>query len=73
MIKSFADSDTEALFEGRSPRRFGANVRRRMLDKLQTLHAARTLDDLRSPPGNRLEALSGGRRGTYSIRVNNQW
>jgi proteic killer suppression protein len=72
MIGSFADGDTQALFEGRAPRRFGASVPR-MLDKLQILHTARTLDDLRSPPGNRLEALSGNRRGQYSIRINDQW
>lgn len=73
MIKSFADSDTNKLFNGGSPRRFGANIRRRMLDKLQILSAATELNDLRVPPGNRLEALTGDREGQHSIRINDQW
>jgi len=73
MIKSFADRDTEFLWNGKTVRRFGSLVRRRMLDKLQILHAAAVLDDLRTPPGNKLETLSGNRKGQYSIRVNDQW
>jgi len=73
MIKSFADSDTEALFGGKKPRKYGADVVKRMLNKLQIINAASILDDLRSPPGNRLELLSGDRDGQHSIRVNDQW
>lgn len=73
MIKSFADRDTESLFNGGSPRRFGADVRRRMIAKLQVLNAAAKLDDLRIPAGNRLEALRGDRSGIHSIRINDQW
>ena len=73
MIESFADKDTETLFFNGSPRRFGANIRERMLQKLQILDSAEDLNDLRSPPGNKLEALSGNRLGSYAIRVNNQW
>jgi proteic killer suppression protein len=72
VIKSFRCKDTQALFEGRAPRRFKAiaTVAER---KLQMLDAAKALEDLRSPPGNRLEALKGNRQGQWSIRVNNQW
>ncbi len=72
MIQGFRCKDTQALFEGRSPRRFRAiaSVAER---KLAQLDAARTLDFLRAPPGNRLEALKGDRAGQYSIRINDQW
>ncbi|OAI05280.1 type II toxin-antitoxin system RelE/ParE family toxin [Methylomonas methanica] len=72
MIKSFRCKDTQALFEGQSPNRFRAfqSVAER---KLVQLHAASTLAFLRSPPGNRLEALTGDRAGQYSIRINDQW
>jgi len=72
MIQSFRCADTEALFEGASPRRLRAiqSVAER---KLAQLDAAKTLDFLRSPPGNRLEALKGDRVGQYSIRVNDQF
>ncbi len=73
MIESFVDDDTRALFDGRSPRRFGADVQRRMVQKLQMIDAAERVEDLRCPPGNRLERLSGDRAGFYSIRVNDQW
>lgn len=72
MIKSFADKDTEALFNGHRVRRLKAilgSARR----KLELLAAAATLTFLRASPGNRLEALSGKRKGQYSIRVNVQW
>lgn len=71
-IRSFRCADTEALFSGQSPRRFRnfENVAQR---KLQMLDAAVELRDLRSPPGNRLEALSGDRAGQHSIRINDQW
>lgn len=72
MIRSFADKDTQALFHGQRVRRFAAieAVARR---KLVQLNAAASLDFLRVPPGNRLEALKGDRAGQYSIRVNDQF
>lgn len=72
MIQSFRCKDTQALFEGKSPRRFRsvASVAER---KLAQLDAALTLDFLRSPPGNRLEALKSDRAGQHSVRVNDQW
>jgi len=72
MIRSFANRDTEDLFERQQNRRFG-NIRRVALRKLMQIHASATLDDLRVPPGNRLEVLRGDRNGQHSIRINNQW
>lgn len=72
MIKSFADKDTRALFEGHCPRRWLA-FRKLAERKLIQLHAAATLDFLRSPPGNRLEQLKGDRAGQWSIRIDGQW
>ncbi len=72
MIKSFACKDTQALFEGSNPRRFRA-IQAVAERKLTQLDAAATLDFLRAPPGNRLEALRGDRKGQWSIRVNDQW
>jgi proteic killer suppression protein len=72
VIKSFGDRDTEALFSGRCPRKWLA-IRDRAERKLALLQAARTLEFLRSPPGNRLEALRGERRGMHAIRINDQW
>jgi toxin HigB-1 len=71
-IQSFADSATEELFATGKGRRF-ANIKAVAERKLQMLDAAATLEFLRSPPGNRLEALSGDRRGQHSIRINDQW
>ena len=72
MIKSFGDRDTKRLFDDIAVRRFGAfeRIARR---KLLLLEAATRLDDLRVPPGNRLEALRGDRAGQHSIRINDQW
>jgi proteic killer suppression protein len=72
MIVSFADKDTANLFAGKRVKRF-ANIASVAERKLQQLDAAVTLDALRAPPGNRLEALSGDREGQHSIRVNDQW
>ena len=72
MIKSFRSPDTEALFEDRLVTRFRA-VERPARRKLLYLHRAQTLSDLMVPPGNRLEALKGNRKGQRSIRVNDQW
>jgi toxin HigB-1 len=72
MINSFACKDTLALYEGRPARKF-RNFISIAERKLAQLEAAQTLDFLRAPPGNRLEALKGDRRGQYSIRINDQW
>jgi proteic killer suppression protein len=72
MIRSFSDKDAEALFDDRPVHRFRA-IERPARRKLLYLHRARTLSDLRVPPGNRLEALAGDRRGQYSIRINERW
>jgi proteic killer suppression protein len=73
MIRSFADRETERLFARTPGRRFPPELHRVMLRKLLQLDAADRLDDLRIPPGNRLEALKGDRKGQHSIRVNDQW
>ncbi len=72
MIQSFACRDTERLFYRERSRRFGA-IERQARRKLLILDAAYVLDDLRRPPGNRLEALRGDRTGSHSIRINDQW
>lgn len=73
MIKSFADKDTELIFNREVSRRFAPDVQRKARIKLEILDAAETLQDLRIPPSNRLEKLSGDRQGQHSIRVNDQW
>ena len=72
MIKSCRDRDTERLLAGHRVRRFEA-IERQARRRLLLLDAAAVLEDLRRPPGNRLEALGGDRAGQYSIRVNDQW
>lgn len=72
MIRTFADKDSEALFNGMPVRRF-ANIEATARRKLEYLDAAGALTDLRVPPGNRLEALKGDRAGQHSIRVNDQY
>ena len=73
MIRSFADRETQRLFARTPGRRFPPTLHRVMLRKLVLLDAAERLDELRIPPGNRLEALKGDRKGQHSIRVNDQW
>ncbi len=72
MIKSFRCKKTQDLFEGRVQRQFKAFsvIAER---KLQMLDSAKSIEDLKSPPGNRLEVLKGNRRGQWSIRINDQW
>ncbi len=72
MIQSFKCKDTLALYEGKNPRRFKAflPVAER---KLSQLDAAQTLDFMKAPPGNHLEALKGDRKGQHSVRINVQW
>ena len=71
-IKSFKCADTEKLFLGNRVRRW-ALIERSALRKLEQLNWSLVIDDLRVPPGNRLESLKGSRKGQYSIRINNQW
>ena len=73
MIRSFADKRTAAIFAGHAVRGLPASIQQRARLKLVTIDAAGRLDDLRMPPGNRLEALRGNRRGQHSIRINDQW
>ena len=76
MIVSFADKATEALFHGeagKAIRRVPSDIRSTAVRKLDLLNAAHELQDLRVPPGNRLEALKGDLRGLHSIRINDQW
>lgn len=73
MIRSFVDRRTAELAERRAPKGFPRDLVDRAFRKLRQVDAAVRLDDLRVPPGNRLEALSGTRKGQHSIRINDQW
>ena len=73
MIRSFRDKRAAAVFVGFLPKGFPPDVAAAARRKLRMLDAAQSLDDLRVPPANRLEALHGDRRGQHSIRVNAQW
>jgi proteic killer suppression protein len=73
VIKGFRDRNAERLFDRRPTRRFGAEVQNVALRKLRMLDVATRMDDLRVPPGNRLERLRGDRSGPHSIRINDQW
>jgi len=73
VIRSFGDRDAERLFERQRIKRLGPEVQRVALRKLRMLDAAVGLEDLRVPPGNRLERLRGDRAGQHSIRVNDRW
>jgi Plasmid maintenance system killer protein len=76
LIQTFGDKRTEDLFQGissRETRKFPADLIKVAVRKLDMLNAADQLEDLRSPPGNRLESLKGDLKGFYSIRINDQW
>ncbi len=73
MIKSFADEQARQLFARERVPAFAPALQRAAWKKLAILHAAGSLQDLRLPPGNRLEQLAGRREGQYSIRINDQW
>jgi proteic killer suppression protein len=73
VIKSFADKRTAAIFAGYAVRDLPQQIQRRARAKLLAIDAAKGLDDLKVPPGNRLEVLSGDRRGQHSIGINDQW
>jgi proteic killer suppression protein len=73
VIRSFKCKETERIWQGQSSRRFPSGIQNRALRKLRQLDAAATVEDLRNPPGNRLEALKGDRAGQMSIRINDHW
>jgi len=73
MIKSFKDKETEKVFNRNYSKKLPETIQQRALRKLRMIDAAADINDLRVPPGNRLEALSGNREGQHSIRINNQW
>jgi len=73
VIKSFADARTQSLYVTGRSRRLPSEIVRRAVRKLEYLDLATRLDDLRVPPGNRLHALEGDRKGQYSISINDQW
>lgn len=73
VIKTFADQTSEELFRTGGARKVPADVARRALRKLEAVHAASQVADLRVPPGNRLHALKGDRTGQHAIVVNDQW
>ncbi len=73
MIKSFASKETEKVFNRLFSRKLPQDIQRAARRKLLMMDAAENLNDLRVPPSNRLEKLSGRRRGQYSIRINDQW
>lgn len=76
MITSFGNQATADLFNGinsRNSRKISSEITQKALNKLDILNAVEKLDELKNPPGNRLEALKGNLKGFYSIRINNQW
>jgi proteic killer suppression protein len=73
MIQGFVDLETEKIWSGRRSRKLPTDIQALALRKLRILNNARVLQDLRVPPGNRLEALRGNRAGQHSIRINDQW
>ena len=73
MIVSFGDGETEKVWTSTRSRRLPADIQAAAFRKLRLINAARKIDDLRVPPGNRLEKLTGERAGQWSIRINDQW
>lgn len=73
MIRSFADRETERVWSEERSRRLPSGIQDTALRKLQMIHAAGRVEDLRIPPGNRLEQLKGTRKGQWSVRINDQW
>jgi proteic killer suppression protein len=73
MIVNFRDTETAAIWEGRRSLRLPSDIQSAALRKLRLINNTKRLDDLRVPPGNRLEALKGERHGQHSIRINDQW
>ena len=73
MIRSFANAETERFYATGKSRRLPPEILARAAKRLTQLDAATTIDDLRSPPSNRLEALGHDRKGQWSIRINDQW
>lgn len=73
VIKSFADVETEAVYQRKLSRRLPGDIQQVALRKLRMLNNSHTLQDLKMPPANRLEALRGNRAGQHSIRINDQW
>ena len=73
MIRSFGSKDTEQIWHEQFIKATDSHLQRATLRKLELLHAAVTVEDLRIPPGNRLERLKGDRKGQHSIRVNDRW
>jgi len=73
MIYSFTDKEAERIWTGTASRRLPSDIQAVARRKLRMINNAQTLDDLRIPPANRLEALKGDRKGQHSIRINNQW
>jgi proteic killer suppression protein len=73
VIKGFRDTEAEKIWQGQISRRLPTDIQRVARRKLRMLNNARTLDDLRVPPANRLESLKGNRKGQHSIRINDQW
>ena len=73
MIRSFADEETERIWNGGRSRKLAHDIQDRALIRLRMLHQAKTLDDLRNPPSNRLHALKDDRAGQHSISINMQW
>ena len=73
MIRSFRNTETQKIFERQRSRKLPHDIQQTALRKLRMLNRAESLQDLRVPPANRLEKLSGERHGQYSIRINDQW
>jgi proteic killer suppression protein len=73
VIRNFADKEAGKIWRGTPSRRLPPDIQRVARRKLRMLNSANSLEDLRVPPANRLEALKGGRKGQHSIRINDQW